>query len=358
MGLSTNGARGVRRRKDWLTGKRGFRLFLQLGRQLCTKVSVDGSSLAYSTFLGGSGGDQAFGIALDTSGSAYVTGFTLSTNFPTTPGSFQTTLGGSGDAFGAKLNSTGSGLVYSTYLGGSGDDRGFGIAVDSSGNAFVTGQTASINFPTASPIQLAGGGVDAFATKLNAGGSSLVYSTYLGGSGSDPAFAIAVDTLPTASAYITGLTTSTNFPTTSGALQVTSGGNTDAFVAKISEAAVVPMDIGKVNGGGSINTATGAGTFGFIVQRKSPDSPINGDLQYVNWATGTVIHSASFSSLTITGTAATFQGTCANNGEPCTFTVDVADNGEPGSNDVFTVSVSGGSAEGGVLPSGNIQVHE
>ena len=122
---------------------------------------------------------------MDSAGNAYVTGSTTSTNFPTAS-PLQAVFGGGmllGDAFVAKLNPAGSALVYSTYLGGSGDDFGQGIAVDSSGNAYVTGSTYSTDFPTANPLQAVfGGGIDAFVAKLNPTGSALVYSTYLGGS--------------------------------------------------------------------------------------------------------------------------------------------------------------------------------
>src|SRR5439155_834674 len=128
------------------------------------------------------------------------------------PGAFQTTLHGGGDAFVTKLNPTGSALVYSTYLGGSGFDSGFRIAVDGAGNAYVTGDTFSTNFPTTSGAfqTTFGGGVrDAFVTKLNPTGSALVYSTYLGGSEADGGRAIAVDAA--GNAYVTGITLSMNF---------------------------------------------------------------------------------------------------------------------------------------------------
>ena len=122
------------------------------------------------------------GIAVDSAGNAYVTGYTVSTDFPTANALFPTS-GGPQDAFVTKLNPAGSALVYSTYLGGSGSDTGSAIAVDSSGNAYVTGSEFT-NFPTANALFAAnGGGIDAFVTKLNAAGSALVYSTYLGGSG-------------------------------------------------------------------------------------------------------------------------------------------------------------------------------
>src|SRR5205814_8754446 len=155
---------------------------------------------------------------------AYVAGETVSSNFPTTAGAFQTTFGGgvfgAGDAFVTKLNPTGSALVYSTYLGGSSSDAGSGIAVDAAGNAYVTGGTGSTDFPTtigAFQTTKGGGFRDAFVTKLNPTGSALVYSTYLGGSGDDYGYGIALDAL--GNAYVTGGTGSTDFPTTPGAIQ-------------------------------------------------------------------------------------------------------------------------------------------
>jgi hypothetical protein len=141
----------------------------------------------------------------------------------------------------AKLNPTGSALVYATYLGGSGFDRGFGIAVDAAGQAYVTGQTDSLNFPIAgSPFQTTSGGgtYDAFVAKLNAASTMLVYSTYLGGSGFDWGNGIAVDAA--GNAYVTGETTSSNFPVTSNPFQAQSGGGVDAFMAKIGTDTVRP----------------------------------------------------------------------------------------------------------------------
>jgi hypothetical protein len=199
-----------------------------------TKLNPTGTALIYSTYLGGSGTDNGNGIALDSSGNASLTGFTDSTDFPTTAGAFQTTLGGSGDAFVTKLNPTGTALIYSTYLGGSGDDEGSGIAVDSAGNAYLTGLTASTNFPTTpGAFQTTfGGGFDAYMTKLNPTGTALIYSTYLGGSGFDQGVGIAVDS--SGDAYLTGGTNSTDFPTTAGAFQTTSGGDFDAFMTKLN----------------------------------------------------------------------------------------------------------------------------
>jgi len=203
-----------------------------------TKINPVGSApLVYSTYLGGSGDDYGLGIAVDAAGNASLTGFTNSPNFPTTLSAFQTIPGGAADAFVTKLNSSGSALIYSTYLGGSGDDVGQGIALDSLGNAYVTGFTSSTNFPhsvAAFQTTLAGS-FDAFVTKLNLAGSApLLYSTYLGGDSDDRGYAVAVD--GSGNAYVTGYTTSTKYPTTTGAFQTTSAGAADAFVTKLNPA--------------------------------------------------------------------------------------------------------------------------
>ena len=229
-----------------------------------TKLNATGSALVYSSYLGGSNsggeedrmrqsdtreslssgasgdpGDAAIAIAVDSSGNAYLTGYTGSSNFPITQGAFQTSLAGTVEnAFVTKVNPTGSALIYSTYLGGSYEDYGVGVAVDSFGNAFVGGSTASTNFPTTSnAFQTSLGGeeaVNAFLVTLDATGSALVYSTYLGGSGYDYGMRIALDS--SGNPYLTGYTSSSNFPTTSGAFQTSLGGSgaTNAFVAKFS----------------------------------------------------------------------------------------------------------------------------
>ncbi len=200
-----------------------------------TKFNAAGSALTYSTYLGGNNDEQGQGIAVDGSGNAYVTGSTISTNFPTTSAYQGAYGGGTYDAFVTKFNASGSALTYSTYLGGNNDDEGRGIAVDASGNAYVIGFTASTNFPTAGAYQTVNGGggnFDAFVTKFNAAGSALGYSTYLGGSLGEQGRGIAVDAM--GAAYVTGYTTSTNFPTASPTQSY--AGGTDAFVTKLNPA--------------------------------------------------------------------------------------------------------------------------
>jgi hypothetical protein len=225
------------------------------GDTVVLKLDPTGSELVYSTYLGGSGNDLTQSnypealIAVDPSGNAYVTGWTFSTDFPTTPGALKTALVVATcgvepytmqcpDAFVAKLNSSGSDLIYSTYLGGDDTDGGVAIAADASGNAYVTGVTSSTNFPTLNPIQGAfGGGTawwggDAFVTKFNPDGT-LAYSTYLGGSMDEFSMGIAVDS--SGSAYVTGTTLSADFPTRN-ALQPTFNSyyGCKAFIAKIT----------------------------------------------------------------------------------------------------------------------------
>jgi hypothetical protein len=316
-----------------------------------TKFNPVGSALVYSTYLGGTGWDGGAGIAVDFAGNAYVTGQTNSNNFPTTPAAYQTIYGGNGDAFVTKISNSGS-IVYSTYLGGSGGDTASAVAVDLSGSALVTGNNLNGGFPVKDALQTNPNtqSFEAFVTKFAPDGSSIVYSTYLGGTGNDLGLGIAVDLL--GSAYIAGVTQSTDFASTLGAFQQTNAGGYDGFVVKIAAASV-----GKITGGGSITVADNIGTFAFVVQRIRTDAPILGDLQYINHATGANVHSVAFSSFSINDTRATFGGTCSNNGVPCTFTVAVTDNGEPGTADTFSIFISGGPVESGTLRSGNIQVH-
>jgi hypothetical protein len=205
--------------------------------------------LVYSTFLGGGNVDQGFGIAVDSSGAAYVTGRTVSTNFPTTTGAYDTSYNGGEDAFVSKLNAAGSALVYSTYLGGSGLEQGHGIALDAANAAYVTGVTTSSNFPTTGGAidTIHNGGDDAFVTKLDAAGSALAYSTFLGGTGTDQGWGIAVDAT---GASVTGLA-SAGFPTTVGAFDPTHNGGNDAFVSKLNPAGSALLYSTFLGGNGS-----------------------------------------------------------------------------------------------------------
>ena len=233
------------------------------GVAFVSKLDPSGTELIYSTYSGGTGGDTAYGVTVDSSGDAYVVGQTGSKNFPVTPGAFQTNFPGITAAFIAKLNPTGSALVYATYLGGNSTgflccDRASAVAIDSMGNTYVAG-TAIGGFPvTPGAVQTTIGSnlsSNAFVTKINPAGSALVYSTFLGGSGQvqfnigpavfagDGATALAVDNF--GNAYVTGYAHSANFPVTAGAFQsrnkaaTTSGGASlipgyNAFVTKIN----------------------------------------------------------------------------------------------------------------------------
>ncbi len=209
------------------------------------ELSSDGASLIYSTYWGGAQDDVGTGIAVDSNGDAYLSGYTDSSGFPVSPGAFQTAYGGGAhNGFVVKFTGGCAQLGYSTLLGGSGDDYVYAAAVDSAGNAYVTGATNSTNFPTLNAFQpnYAGGQCavapntfpcyDAFAAKLNPAGSALLFSTYLGGTGSDYGYALALDS--SANVYVTGYTTSPNFPTTSGAFQRAFGGAYDVFVTKLN----------------------------------------------------------------------------------------------------------------------------
>jgi Bacterial Ig-like domain (group 3)/Beta-propeller repeat len=245
----------------------------EIGNAFVTKINQIGTELLYSTYLGGSASDSGLSVAVDGSGNAYVTGSATSKDFPVTAGAFQTVNNATGqnsNAFVTKLNSAGSLLLYSTYLGGSGGsdsfclyaevvrnpaelldaqtaircDYGFGIAVDSSGDAYVIGQAESTDFPITSGAYQAANksqyhDANAFVSKLNSAGSALLYSTYLGGSGDlegyygDYGIGVALD--GSGSAYLTGITASTNFPVTSGAFQTNLQlSSPDVFIAKLA----------------------------------------------------------------------------------------------------------------------------
>jgi len=209
-------------------------------------------ALVYCTYLGGAADDRAFGIAVDAAGAVYLTGWTSSTDFPTAGNPYQRTLAGGLDAFVAKIGASGESLIFSTLLGGDSSDQGRAIALDASGNAFIAGQTASSNFPTLAPLQTGlNGPQDAFVAEVD-GYGALLFSTYLGGSGTDTAAAIAVggdDCL-----YLTGATDSLDFPT-HNALQPANAGYQDAFVTKLSpNGAAIVFSTYLGGSGGSVDS--------------------------------------------------------------------------------------------------------
>jgi hypothetical protein len=210
------------------------------GDAFVVKINATGTAIVYATFLGGSGNDQGGGIAVDAAGAAYVGGFTSSTSFPGVgPGSLQPTFSGGGAGFVTKINPAGTAIVYSTYLGGGVTDGVGPVAVDRAGIAYVTGTTSATSFPGVNSGSIQGanaGGGDAFLAEIDPAGTAIVYSTFLGGSGSDSGFTIAIDA--SGNAYIAGLTTSATFPGVSGSsLQPANAGGADgydAFVTKVS----------------------------------------------------------------------------------------------------------------------------
>ena len=196
------------------------------------KLNPAGDALVYATLLGGSGNDYATGIAVNAAGNAHVSGYTTSVDFPVTAGAYQPAYGGGpSDGFVAKLNTSGAALVFATYLGGMGIDTAAGVALDPSGNIYVTGETQSANFPTLNAIQPTNGEIGAFAVKMSASGTA-VYSTYLGGTGVTEGTAVAADA--TGNTYVTGFTDTADFPVTSGAYQTMEQGTYNAFVAVLS----------------------------------------------------------------------------------------------------------------------------
>lgn len=257
------------------------------------KLNPSGSAVEYSTLLGGANDETADDIAVDATGSAYITGRTGSLDFPTTPGAFDTSANGYSDAFVTKLNSAGNALEYSTYLGGNGGGTyGFAIAINASGNAYVTGETTALFPITPGAIDPTRAGTDeGFVTKLNLTGTALEYSTYLGGEFDDQGNAIAVDS--SGSAYVTGSTNSRDFPTTACALDRTRGGTLDAFVTKLNptgtafEYSTYLGGAMNIPGPGGIVTITGEIGNGIVVDASgsavvtggasTPDFPVTPD---------------------------------------------------------------------------------
>lgn len=248
-------------------------------------IDASGKSALYSSYLGGSTEDIGYGIAVDSNANAFVTGLTYSIDFPTRPGAIQAGYGGAGDAFVSKVSTTAGPLLYSTYLGGSGLDEGKAIAIDTTGNAYVTGLTNSSSFtfsPSGVQPAYAGEG-DAFVSELTPTGA-LSYFTYLGGTHADEGDGIAVD--PGGNVYITGTTASTDFPTQGAVFQPAyGGGNTDSFVAKIGPGGA-PLVYSSYLGGTNAELATGlaidtSGSAYVTGQTCSQDFPLANPLQAV-----------------------------------------------------------------------------
>jgi len=198
------------------------------------KFNADGSALEYSTYFGGSGFEEGFGIAVDKEGNAYVSGETGSANMPISNALQPTYGGGPSDAFVFKLDPTGTQLLFSTFLGGSSDERALDCRLDASGAIYIAGRTGSPNFPTVAAVQPTFGGIrDAFLAKMDSAGSTLLFSTYLGGSGAENICALAVD--PAGRAAVVGKTASLNFPVANAVQPTYGGGIGDVFVSRFDE---------------------------------------------------------------------------------------------------------------------------
>ncbi len=223
------------------------------GDAFVAKVNAAGDGLTYCGYIGGDAEDGAYGIGVDSAGDAYVNGYTYSdeTTFPVAGGP-DLTYNGGGDAFVAKVNAAGDGLTYCGYVGGSDLDRGYGIAVSSAGNAYLTGQTRSTEttFPVAGgpDLDYNGGPWDVFVAKVNTAGDALTYCGYIGGSGHEVGWAIAVD--DGGNAYVTGETASTeaDFPVAVGPDLTYNGGTFDAFAAKVNATGTALVYCGYVGG--------------------------------------------------------------------------------------------------------------
>lgn len=213
-----------------------------------TRVNSEGTGLVYSTYIGGSSSEY-FGDLMVANGTAYITGTTYSLNFPCTTGAYDTTPDANGDGFVVRVANDGRSLVYGTFLGGSDSDFLYGLYVDSNGYACVSGATTSVDFPVVRAHQgFHRGGLDATVTRVNATGTALIYSTFLGGSSGDYALDIVVD--GAGSIYVTGQTSSINFPTTDGAFDTTHNGAVDSYVTKFGPQGAVLMWSTFVGGSG------------------------------------------------------------------------------------------------------------
>jgi hypothetical protein len=338
------------------------------------KLGPGGSELLYATYLGGAQSEAAYGIAVDGSGNAYVTGNTSSSNFPTTVGAYDESFNAGIDVFVTKLSADGATLDYSTFLGGNGQDVGFAVAVDSSANAYVTGYTGSSDFPAVNAYAAAlTGTYDAFVTKLNASGSAVDYSTYLGGaetSGFENGNGIAVSGSP-ATIYVTGAVRSAGLATPAVA-QVTYEGNGDAFMAKFDPSqtegdtlAYLTYVGGSSGEEGNGITVDGSGNAFVTGYTSSTDFPTTGSAYQPNKQAGNDVFvtkvipavSANFAYSTYLGGNGADYGTgIAVDGDgnaivtgyvySTTFptTVDAQQNSNAGSPDAFVTKLNGGGS--------------
>ncbi|HYY98044.1 MAG TPA: SBBP repeat-containing protein, partial [Pyrinomonadaceae bacterium] len=298
------------------------------------KLNPSGSALVYSTLVGGSVDEAGNDIAVDAAGNAYVNGQTKSADFPVTPGAFQTahTNPAQYDTFAFKLNPAGSALVYSTFLGGSGpEEAGESLALDSSGDLYLTGSTGSaavngfaVTFPLKDTLKPYGGGGngDPFVTVLDPTGSTLLFSSFLGGNGNDIANGIAID--PSRAIYVTGLTGSTNLPTTPGAyLPTHNAAGGDAFVAKIGPVAAGDTTPPSISCPAPVNVSVEPGSCSAVVNyaaNASDDRP--GVTVTYNPPSGSVF---PVGATTVTATATD----AAGNNASCSFDVTVRDDQPP-----------------------------
>lgn len=273
-----------------------------------TKLDSSGSKLIYSSFLGGGAdnNDAARSIVIDSDGNAYIVGITSSESFPVTSGAFQTTLKGTVDTFVAKLNPTGSSLLYATYLGGTNVDNVSSIAIDANKNAYLVGSTQSLDFPVTSGVfqsMFGGSNMDGFVAKLDPTGTSLIYSTYLGGTGNDVILDVAVDS--GGNVYLAGSTRSMNFITTEGCFQKAfGGGDVDGFVTKLDPNATSVI-YSTFLGGTASDSLSGGDSVNSIALDKDGNLYLVGDTSSSNFPTTEGAFQTQFPGSITTSTSST-----------------------------------------------------
>ena len=360
-----------------------------------SKLTADGQSLAYSTYLGGSADDEGLGLAVDASGSGYVIGITDSADFPTAD-PFQGTYAGNQDAFVTKVSGAGNSLSYSSYLGGSSNDGGFGIAVDASGSAYVAGNTGSADFPTVNPVQSANAGVtDAFVAKIATGpGAPALVTLYppdaINPVGTQHTVTATVNNLfgnpvpgITVRFTVTGSINKTDScltdsngqcsftytgPQLAGADLISAYADTNGngvqdggepVAVPATKAWVPPTSTpGQANGGGQFYNTGHTDKIAFGFSAKNKDGKLTGECSVVDPSTSTTVKCTDATSFVEAGTHATIFGDATVNGAVTTYRIDVDDLGNPGKNkDDFFITTGTGYTVGGVLTAGNIQVH-